>query len=398
MKVHMGGLWVAVFSFALASQVWGQDVEGVKPWLLSARVGGQYTDNRDGLENDKESNFDFLVEPRADFRYRDGDRTLLDLFLVPQVKWHSNPRTAEEGGAQNDSELFGSVGAELMHQLSPRVTVNVGDALTYNDDPSISEGGSSVRRSASHLRNEAHAGVEGALTEKASLGVKGSSMIKRFKDDQVASEQDEDILDSEAYGKYKMGSGFNVLGMVGWSDFRNDSPDRERGSSVMSVGVGVEKIFTPDFLGKVTAGYQHAEYDDEELDALDSPSARAELTLRAAAPTRFRVGAGYGIYAPYVRPYSLQKLTSLNGAVDHDLLANRLTVSLVGQVASGDYEDEGADLPGGTDELVSVGVRGDYRFSRNWSLQAGYTYENWDSDVRESFSRNLVDVAVKAQL
>jgi hypothetical protein len=398
MKMDMGRLLAAMVTLSMAVQVGAQDGVAVKPWVLSARVGGQYTDNRDGLENDKESNLDFFVEPRADFRYRDGERTLLDLFLVPQVKWHSNPRTAEEGGAQNDSEIFGSVGAELVHQLSPRATINVGDALNYNDDPSISEGGASVRRSASHLRNDAHMGVEGAVTEKASLGVKGSSMIKRYKDDEVAAEQDEDILDGEAYGKYKMGSGFNLLGLIGWSDFRNDSVERERGSSVMSVGVGVEKVFSPDFLGKVTAGYQHAEYDDEAIDALDSPNARGELTFRAAAPTRFRVGAGYGIYAPYVRPYSLQKLTSFNGAVDHDLLANRLTVSLVGQVASGDYEDEGEDLPGGTDDLVSVGVRGDYRFSRNWSLQAGYAYENWDSDVRESFSRNLVDVAVKAQL
>jgi len=50
--------------------------------------------------------------------------------------------------------------------------------------------------------------------------------------------------------------------------------------------------------------------------------------------------------------------------------------------------------------MVSVGVGVNYRVNRTWSVGGGYTYENWDSNMqeRESFSRNMVDLGVKAQM
>jgi hypothetical protein len=97
-----------------------------------------------------------------------------------------------------------------------------------------------------------------------------------------------------------------------------------------------------------------------------------------------------------VRPYSLQLLTSVQGSIEHDVLPERLTVSLRGQYSNGDYDEEG-DLPAGTDTLTLVGLNADYRINKNWSVGAGYTYENWDSDVRESFDRNYVDLNAKLQ-
>ena len=146
------------------------------------------------------------------------------------------------------------------------------------------------------------------------------------------------------------------------------------------------------------AGYQHGEYDDSSLKGIDTPNGSAELTLRAASVTRFRIAGSYGLYAPYVRPYSIQKQTAISGAIDHDLLPNRLTVSLNAQCGRGEYKSEGAGSPGGNDDMLSVGVNASYRINRTWSTDAGYSYENWDSDVRESFDRNLVSFSVKAQM
>jgi hypothetical protein len=166
---------------------------------------------------------------------------------------------------------------------------------------------------------------------------------------------------------------------------------------VLSAGAGLEKTFTPDLLGKVLAGYQYAEYQDDTLDSLDTPNATAELTMRAASETRFRIGAGYGFYAPYVEPYSIQTMTTVNLGVDHDVLSKRMTVSLNGQYGKGEYEAE-AGAPGGDDNMIVVGASADYRINRIWSVNTGYSFEHWDSDVRESFNRNTVDFSVKAQL
>lgn len=365
------------------------------PWALSAGVNAQYTDNRDGVDKNKESNLDITGEVRGDLRWRDGDRTRLDLFLAPSVKWHSDPRSTEEGNPQNDEELFGSAGFALKHMPVPRVGIDLADTVTYTDDPEITSGGANVRQSANHWLNSARAGVSAEVTQKVGVNVTGESLIKRYDKQAVADEQDEDTVKGNAYLKYLMGSGVNVFGMVGVSDFSNESQVRDRGSQVMTYGVGAEKIFSPDVIGKVVAGYQTAEFDDDAVDSQDTAYGSAEATLRAASPTRVRLGATYGFFAPNVSPYSVQKLASFWGAVDHDI-TGRLMVTLQGQYSDSDYDEEGPDLPGGSDKLGAVSLRGKYMMDRVWSVTAGYSYENWDSDVRESFDRNTVDVGVKA--
>lgn len=368
------------------------------PWLFSARLGAQFSDNRDGVENNKESNVDVVFEPRVDYRFRDGNRTVLDLSVLPMVKWHSNPRDNSQGSGQNDTELFGTAAAELSHYFTERLLLNVGDAITYSDDPEISNGGGPVRSSNNHLWNNAHAKFDYDFTDQLTGGMDGNYSIKRYSDSVVADTQDEDIIAGNANLKYKMGSGYKLLGTVGASQFKNKAVgSASRGSTVLSAGAGVEKTFSPDLIGKVMAGYQHGEYENDAIDAIDTPNGSAELTMRAASATRFRVGASYGLYAPYVRPYSVQTMTAVNAGVDHDILGKRLTVSLNGQYSNGHYKEE-SGAPEGDDTLVMVGVRADYRLNRNWSLNGGYTLENWDSDVRESFTRNLVDCGVRAQL
>ena len=397
--IKVAGL-MFVIPLVSVSKLYGQEagssVDG--PWLLSTRVGGEFTDNRDGLKT-KTENLDMFIEPRADFRFRDGERTVLDLAVLPMLKWHSNPRKASESAsAQNDTELFGTAAVELMHQLTPRVQLNFSDALTYNDDPEVSNGGANVRRSDNHIWNVAQAGVDVGLTETVYAGASGNYSLKRYSDSIVAKEEDEDIVSGQGYLKYKMGSGYNVLGLASVSDFKNDSATHKRGSQVYGGGAGLEKIFSPDMTGKITAGYQHGEYDDPSLKSIDTPNGTAELTLRAASATRFRVGGSYGLYAPYVRPYSIQTLTAVTGAIDHDVLPNRMTLTLSGQYGRGEYKSEGADFPGGNDDLLSLGLNTNYRVNRTWSVDAGYTFENWDSDVRESFNRSLVSFCVKAQM
>lgn len=394
MKKIIGLLVVGVLGAGYLAMA-QQDV--AKPWGASVTAGAQYTDNRDGADQNKENNVDFFIEPRGDVYWRDGERTVLDFFLAPMAKFHSNPREEADGNPQNDAEMFGSVGIDLMHQVAPRLGIKVGDTLIYNDDPAIDAGGVNVRESASHVLNTAYGEVTGELTPKVGAGVGVNSVIKRYSEESVANEQDESILGTEAKVGYLMGSGYKVFGVAGYSVFDNESIDRERGSQVSAAGVGIEKIFNPDVRGTVIGGYQSASYADDTLDDVDTANGKLELVFRAQSATRFRVGATYGFFAPYVEPYSLQTLASVQGSVEHDVLPERLTVALRGQYSNGEYESEGEKLPGGSDNLALGGLSATYRINRNWSLGAGYTYENWDSDIRESFSRNIVDASVKAQ-
>lgn len=394
MKSVLKGMIVAG---VLMSASWAMAQDLAKPWSVSVNAGAQYTDNRDGTKNNKQDNTDFFIEPRADVFLRDGERSRVDLFISPVAKWHSNPREASEGDPQNDTDLFGAIGVDLMHQVTPRLGLKAGDTLVYTDDPAIDAGGVNVRQSASHILNSLYGDVTTEITPQIGAEVMARSTIKRYTEQAVADNEDEDIFDTEADLAYILGSGYKVFGLAGYSSFDNASTERNRGSTVYSAGVGVEKIFNPDVHGRIQGGYQRAVYADDSFSDLDTANGRAEMVFRAQSATRFRVGAQYGFFAPYVRPYSVQTLSSVQGAIEHDLLPERLTLSLHGQYSDGKYEDEGEKLPGGHDKLGTVGLSATYRIDRNWSVGAGYTYENWDSDVRESFDRNYVDANVKAQ-
>jgi len=372
------------------------------PWLFSGRLGSQFTDNRDGVKTNKESNTDVYVEPRVDYRFRDGERTMLDLSIFPMVKWHSNPRSATSGQGQNDYEYFGSAAVNLTHQLSPRIGFGFSDSLTYNDDPQVNNGGTDARSSDNHYWNIARMELNSKLSETLESSLEAEYSLKRYTDSVVANQSDEDTLDGRAFLKYMTGAGYKLLGYVGGSEFKNKATDRSRGAKVIEVGAGVEKAFSPDLIGKVTGGYQHGEYDNSAIGSIDAPSAAAQLTMRAASETRFRVGANYGLMAANVFPYSVQTMFSVIGAIDHDILPKRLTASLEGQYGRGRYKSENVgvvtDAPGGTEELISVGLRANYIINRTWSVDCGYMFENWDTNVREPFSRDVVDVSVKAQI
>lgn len=370
---------------------------GDQPWRFSSRVAAEFSDNRDGTATNKQSNLDGIVEPRTDFSWHDADRTSVQLMVMPQMRWHSHPRTAAEGSAQDSAELFGACGLELMHRLTPTVTLNAGDQLSYSDDPAKIETGTTSRRRESYVRNDAHAGVNAAVSAAAGANLTAGFVTMRYPDSDAARELDSDLYNVAWSPYYNVGSGWMVLGNVGASEFQSEKTIRMRGSAMETCYAGVEKKVTQDFVWKVLGGYQFVQYDNPALEPADMLSGNAEMAFMETAPTRFRLGVQYGYTPPSISAYSAQQTTTFSGSIDHDVLANRLTFSLQGQYMDSQYLSEGTDAPGGSEKMTRIDVHGAYFLDNQWSFTGGYSYENWESALRESFQRNLIDMSVKAQ-
>jgi hypothetical protein len=101
-----------------------------------------------------------------------------------------------------------------------------------------------------------------------------------------------------------------------------------------------------------------------------------------------------------VQPYSVQKIASVSGGVDYDVLPQRLTAGTWVQYSYSWYDAEAApvNLPSGTEDLTEVGVKGSYKLNRHFSVDAQCMFQNWDSDVREKFWHYVLYFGVTAQL
>lgn len=379
--------------------VFGQEQSGEsgRPWRFALRLGGEFSDNRDGTATNKQNNLDGIVEPRAEFIWQDADRTSVQLMVMPQMRWHSHPRTAAEGSAQDSTELFGACGLELMHRLTPTVTLNAGDQLSYSDDPANIESGTTSRRSESYVRNDVHAGVNAALSAEAGANLTASIVTMRYRNSVAAREFDSNLISAEWSPYYNMGSGWTGLGLIGASEFQSEKTIRMRGSAVETYNVGLEKKITQDLVGRIMGGLQVMQYDNPELDPARGMNGTAEMTFQAAAPTRFRLAVEYGFAPPRDSSYSAQQATTFTGEVERDVLSDRLTLRFLGAYMDSHYASERTDAPGGAETMARFSAHGTYKMTHQWSFAAGYFYEKWDSELRESFDRNVVDLSVRVE-
>jgi len=378
-----------------------QDNINNEPVKLGLNVGSTFSDNRDGTKHNKENNFDVYAQPRVDVVLGD-EQSLFDFYLAPSVLWRSNPRENNEPSPQNDTDFYYALGAAFQQKFSEASSLRLTDDFSYSDDPKIDLGGVGVRDNQSYYYNALRADLNCMLSETYGVEFLGGNSIKRYNDNAVADEEDEDVYSLDGIFRIVLGNGLKALGQVGYSDFKNKSEteDLDRGVQIMTYAVGVEKDLTSKLTSVIKGGVQTADFSSDTLDSETTGYGSGELTLREAQ-TRFSLGAGYGFYGPYVRPYSSQTRTYVDAKVARDL-GTKFTVEAEAQFARGEYDKEllsnGTQLSGGNDDLMLGALRGIYRINHNVDFELGYQYEDWNSDVRESFTRNLVTAVVKTRL
>jgi long-subunit fatty acid transport protein len=137
-----------------------------------------------------------------------------------------------------------------------------------------------------------------------------------------------------------------------------------------------------------------------EKGSTDSGTADGEVVV-SASRTQVRFSAGYSLAASDYDPYSYQERTRVSTTVEYDLTA-KFSLRAMGLYENGDYDVdsvvEGQTGTGGSDALTDAQFGISYRINRNLTASLSYEYEDWNSDIRESFSRNWVTAAVRAEM
>ncbi len=380
---------IGVLALGIVLPLWARDPGS--PLSLSVRIEGEYDDNRDGDSSGQEDSFNIRLQPRAAFTY-DLGITYVDLFYMPYILMRGNARDD-----QNDTELYHEVGAELRHDLTPTITLSMSDRFSVTDDPRVSEGGVTVRESANYTKNVLNLGLGIDMDAMTMMEIGGHSDIKRYSE-RAWRNFDEDKLGANLTLRRELGMMMNVLTTLRYTKSEyNDIVDR--GAEFVFAGIGMEKTFSPNLAGYLTVGWNTANHNSLG-GSTDTPAGNARVVLSPTPDTSLSLAASYELADSDWMGYSTQERTAFSATLNHRVtpqLASALTLERV----LGAYKSDTAviqGLPGGDDDLTAVHARAIYRMHQNLNLEIGYQFEDWDSDIRDSFNRNKYTVALRASL
>ncbi len=176
-------------------------------------------------------------------------------------------------------------------------------------------------------------------------------------------------------------------------DRSTDFAGVDRDSEGWGLSAGAEVDLTNLLTGEFQAGYRQQSFDEDGFDDEDGIGYGIDLTYTPTLLTTVSL-EGSGDFRPTQQDEAESNFRSTLGLdVTHELLRN---VRIGGGVGYTRDDFDGIDR---TDDTISAGARASYLLTRNFSIDAGYTYtKRWSDDETEEFDRNLIRVGVTARL
>jgi len=391
-RIFIVGICSVILMSGLA---WGQ-VSGGDALEFSVFLRGDYTDNRDSSEFNKEDNFDFYVRPRAD-AFLNWDNGSLDAFYAPAFRVRS-----DASPIQNDNEWYHSLGVMLSHQPSPRLRITANEKFDYTDDSSIDEGGTTVREDRSYWLNRADGSAAFAVTRQTTLEAYVGSKVKRYDESVVADTSDEDRTDFGLIAWQQMDRTLVAFGEVRTSDFGYDSPGGiDRDFDMLFAAAGLEKDFSKNLRGRASFGWQFQEFNDPGLDKQDEPFAQVRIEGSTTPDLKLTAEATYAIRDSDAFPFASQTYSEIHGRGAWDV-DSKVTLIAWSKYRVGNYDDSapttaGMDAfptgqTGGDEKTLELAGEVGYKVSDDSSIKLVQHFEDVDSDVSKSFTKNTTSL------
>jgi hypothetical protein len=221
--------------------------------------------------------------------------------------------------------------------------------------------------------------------------------------DNYASNQDSDRDQNSYTGELRTGffisprvntfvyGNYNVTNR----DQKVDSGGVERDTKAWGTGVGASVELTDLLTSTFQVGYTRQTYAEASFSDKSGLGYNLSLTWTPTRLTTVRATGG-GDFRPTSSEGSGAQTnfrSTVGTSIDHELLRN---VHIGAHV---DYIQDAFSGPSRTDNTVAVGGGVTYLLNRNFSVDAGYTYQQRFSDVStDEFTRNLFLVGITARL
>ena len=408
--------WGVVAGLLMAGSAWA--AEGEQPFHAESFLRLGYDDNVTYAEDNKIDTFFIREEVTLSFdkTYETG---FLGLRYRPTVDWY------EDLGGDSETEWTHMVDLNWNQMLGRRLSLGVTEAFMKYDRSEVVDGDGVIRQANYGYSYNTVAGTLSAvLTPAVRLSGSVRNQILRYDEEEIARREDYDImsyglsLGSQA-GKsttvfvdgsvddmtYDGSGDTQTVFLPGYGDYVDEIPNRD--AMTYSAGVGVERIFSPNLMGRLRAGYMMKDMDAANQSDDDSPYGEASVTIIPAPTTRITLAGSYSLYQSGLDTYASQTRTTFSASLAHDLTA-KITLSLIGNYYLSDYKAENAvdlvssaSVEDGSEDSASVGARVSYRINRNNWVDAGYSFSSFNSDFTgrsQDVQRNRVDVGWKVRM
>ena len=370
-----------------------------KPYRLSVRGDVEYTDNRDSSENNEESNTDLYLRPRLDLYYQ-STASEFDLFYVPSFRYRSNP-----AGTQNENELLHLLDADWRYDLSERTRTRLMNRFEYTDDPAV-ENGAVVRQNASYFVNRIDGIWNYDLLEYSNLDFWAAYRAQRYDRSELAQVADQDQALAALSLRHQLTETLRSVATLRYNAFAYDSIELDRDYQTTAIIGGVEKSFSESLLGGATFGALVRNYSDATItgDGDILPYAKFLLHGNTIPTTDLDFVLEAGMREADVVPYASQEFVEVSGKAFWRAFNDKTRLGIVFLYRVSMYDDD--QLPGDPadygflkttegDERTFVGVF-DIAYSalENTTLRFSQRYENIDSDLIRSYTKNTSMVSV----
>lgn len=354
---------------------------------FSVSVGIEATDNRDSAE-DAESNTDIYFRPRLDGSAFPGSLNLL-YYYQPSLRYRSDPSPI-----QNDTELLHDLGFSIESKPTPRQTIKLREWFTYTDDPAVTDGGREVRSDSSYIRNQADMDWFMQFTPRTGTGLMLGYILKRYSENDVADFYDEDRLSFNVRLRHRIARDTALSGVVGYDSYsREPVMGAERSFNTITYSGVIDHRMGTNLRVEGRAGMQTADYKDDEIDSASSPYFNLAAIMNLSPDTQLTLQLNRSIWNGYTFPYASQDHSHINMALDWSAPA-RWRVNVFGEYRLDEYERDkvpaGTGFSGEDGEKTTWLARAavTYSFNNQLSLTVSQQYEDVDSDVDASFTRN----------
>jgi|GEM_PF-2345893 len=376
---------------------------------FSVSAGAVYTDNRDALPT-KVSNVDFTITPRLALDLK-WDEVSLILLYAPTYRYRSNANIIE-----NDSQLLHDFSMNLGLQPTRRTKIRLREDFNLTDDPSVQQGGTTLRRDSSYVLSQTEVGMNHLFSHLSNIDIFGRYMMKRFDNAEVKKESDVSRMDAGITFWKQPAKNFALIGLANLSKYEYEKYlNIDRGFDSAVIGVGLEQEFSSYVKYGLRGGVQSLQYADNSVESASSPYASLSLQVNTVPSTRILASLSHSVSDSAIFPFASQKSTDAGISLNWESPSSVLQVvfSLDYRISDYDSDTVTADFASkaGNDQtlanyLSSAGIKpGDekatiasialtYKIGLATTIKLVQSYEDVNSGVKWSYDRNATALSV----